>query len=166
MVRAFTRSIFGRNAGRSFCSMRMVRTPRRPRSMASVSPVGPAPTIRTSQSMVFHPARGESRGASAAAIRCGLRAASSHAVREERFLFSRLFSLKLLERLIGRIGALRGRGIEILGDLATEIKRHFVLALAMAVELDTHDVVLAIAYGLEHRLRNERAAKIRRIVQR
>ena len=45
MVRAFTRSIFGRKAGSNFCSTRTVRIPRRPRSSASVSPTGPAPTI-------------------------------------------------------------------------------------------------------------------------
>src|SRR5580704_4818236 len=48
MVRALARSILGRKAGASFCSMMVQRTPRRPRSMAKVRPVGPAPTIRTS----------------------------------------------------------------------------------------------------------------------
>src|SRR5436305_2219884 len=48
MLRALQRSIFGRNCGASFCSIRMQRTPRRPRSYASVRPTGPAPTIRTS----------------------------------------------------------------------------------------------------------------------
>src|SRR6187401_3182183 len=47
MVRALHRSIFGRNCGASFCSIRVQAIPRRPRSMASVNPVGPAPTIRT-----------------------------------------------------------------------------------------------------------------------
>src|SRR3954454_892920 len=47
MLRALQRSIFGRNCGASFCSTIMARTPRRPRSMASVKPVGPAPTMRT-----------------------------------------------------------------------------------------------------------------------
>src|ERR1700752_2504153 len=52
MVRALMRSIFGRNAGASFCSISVQRTPRRPRSMASVKPVGPAPTMSTSRSML------------------------------------------------------------------------------------------------------------------
>src|SRR5215470_1215568 len=47
MVRALHRSIFGRNCGASFCSSRMQRTPRRPRSIARVKPTGPAPTIMT-----------------------------------------------------------------------------------------------------------------------
>src|SRR5262249_55611997 len=47
MVRALHRSIFGKKAGASFCSMSVQRTPRLPRSTASVSPTGPAPTIRT-----------------------------------------------------------------------------------------------------------------------
>ncbi len=47
MLRAFTRSILGRNCGASFCSMSVQRTPRKPRSTASVSPTGPAPTMRT-----------------------------------------------------------------------------------------------------------------------
>src|SRR6185437_7273522 len=47
MVRALQRSILGRNCGDSFCSIRIQRTPRRPRSMASVKPTGPAPTIMT-----------------------------------------------------------------------------------------------------------------------
>src|SRR5262244_1574309 len=51
MVRALQRSIFGRNWGASFCSTTSARTPRRPRSMASVKPVGPAPTMRTCASM-------------------------------------------------------------------------------------------------------------------
>src|SRR6516225_5907280 len=51
MVRALQRSIFGRNWGASFCSITIARTPRRPRSMASVKPVGPAPTMRTCASI-------------------------------------------------------------------------------------------------------------------
>src|SRR5262245_50661168 len=51
MVRALQRSIFGRNCGASFCSITSARTPRLPRSMASVKPVGPAPTMRTCASM-------------------------------------------------------------------------------------------------------------------
>src|ERR1044072_6261720 len=47
MVRALMRSIFGRNAGLSFRSINVHLTPRWPRSMASVRPTGPAPTIRT-----------------------------------------------------------------------------------------------------------------------
>src|SRR5271155_594711 len=121
MVRALTRSIFGRNSGFGFCSMRMVRTPRRPRSMARVSPVGPAPTIRTSQSIVFYPARRGTRGARIAGIRIGVRADLSLVGGERFLLLTRLFDVELLERLIGRIGALFGRGIEILGNLAAEI---------------------------------------------
>src|SRR5262249_57012604 len=52
MVRALQRSILGRNCGASFCSTIIVRTPRNPRSMASVRPVGPAPTMRTCASIV------------------------------------------------------------------------------------------------------------------
>src|SRR5262249_56793870 len=51
MVRALQRSIFGRNWGASFCSITMARTPRSPRSMARVKPVGPAPTMRTCASI-------------------------------------------------------------------------------------------------------------------
>src|ERR1043165_5231429 len=47
MVRALQRSILGRNCGASFCSIRTQRTPRCPSAMASVSPTGPAPTMRT-----------------------------------------------------------------------------------------------------------------------
>src|ERR1044072_4784281 len=47
MVRALQRSILGRNCGASFCSIRTQATPRRPSAMASVSPTGPAPTMRT-----------------------------------------------------------------------------------------------------------------------
>src|SRR6266513_3628339 len=43
-VRALPHSIFGRNCGASFCSIKVQRTPRLPRSMASVSPTGPPPT--------------------------------------------------------------------------------------------------------------------------
>src|SRR5687768_15060199 len=46
MVRALHRSIFGRNCGASFCSIKVQGMPRRPRSTAKVRPVGPAPTIR------------------------------------------------------------------------------------------------------------------------
>src|ERR1700739_2272765 len=52
MVRALQRSIFGRNCGASFCSIMVQRTPRFPRSIAMVRPVGPAPTMRTSVSVV------------------------------------------------------------------------------------------------------------------
>src|SRR4029079_12910195 len=48
IVRALQRSIFGRNSGAGFASINVQRAPRRPRSMASVNPTGPAPTIRTS----------------------------------------------------------------------------------------------------------------------
>src|ERR1700704_2780020 len=51
MLRAGTRSILGRNCGASFCSISVQRMPRRPRSTASVSPVGPAPAMRTGVSM-------------------------------------------------------------------------------------------------------------------
>src|SRR3974377_1733158 len=50
MVRALHRSILGRSCGASFCSSKVQRTPRRPRSMASVRPPGPAPTTMTSLS--------------------------------------------------------------------------------------------------------------------
>src|SRR5690348_5521280 len=52
MVRALQRSIFGRKAGASFCSISVQRMPRLPRSTASVSPTGPAPTIRTCVSAI------------------------------------------------------------------------------------------------------------------
>src|SRR5688500_7996902 len=50
MVRALQRSIFGRNCGAALRSISVQRTPFWPRSMASVSPTGPAPTMRTSVS--------------------------------------------------------------------------------------------------------------------
>src|SRR3569832_2815803 len=50
MVRALQRSILGRNAGASLRSISVQRMPRLPRSMASVSPTGPAPTMTTSES--------------------------------------------------------------------------------------------------------------------
>src|ERR1043165_1309623 len=50
MERALQRSILGRNCGALFRSIRVQRTPRLPRSYASVRPTGPAPTIRTSVS--------------------------------------------------------------------------------------------------------------------
>src|SRR5437660_12045908 len=53
MVRALHRSIFGRRAGAGFFSISRQRTPRRPRSTASVSPTGPAPTMRTCVSIGF-----------------------------------------------------------------------------------------------------------------
>ena len=46
-VRTMQRSIFGHMCGAVFCSIRVQRMPRRPRSMASVRPTGPAPTIST-----------------------------------------------------------------------------------------------------------------------
>src|SRR5437764_6393767 len=52
MLRALTRSIFGKNCGASFCSTSMQRTLRRPRSTASVNPVGPPPPMRTWVSML------------------------------------------------------------------------------------------------------------------
>src|SRR5581483_5559534 len=52
MERALQRSILGHMCGSLFCSTSVQRTPRRPSSMASVSPTGPAPTIRTSVSML------------------------------------------------------------------------------------------------------------------
>src|SRR5262245_27332341 len=48
IVRALHRSIFGRNSGAGSFSTSVHATPRRPRSMASVSPTGPAPTTTTS----------------------------------------------------------------------------------------------------------------------
>src|SRR6266702_2344520 len=51
MERALHRSILGHMCGASFCSTSVQRTPRRPRSSASVRPTGPAPTMRTSVSM-------------------------------------------------------------------------------------------------------------------
>src|SRR5712691_9724156 len=59
MVRALQRSILGRNCGASFCSTTVQRTPRRPRSMASVRPVGPAPMMRTWVSMSIRLELGE-----------------------------------------------------------------------------------------------------------
>src|SRR2546425_6503083 len=50
IVRALQRSILGRNCGASLRSISVQRTPFWPRSMASVSPTGPAPTIKTSVS--------------------------------------------------------------------------------------------------------------------
>src|SRR5215211_7443130 len=47
IVRALQRSILGRNWGVSFRSMSSQRMPLRPRSMASVKPTGPAPTMMT-----------------------------------------------------------------------------------------------------------------------
>src|SRR6202035_1858214 len=47
MVRALHRSILGRKAGASFCSIKVQRTPRLPRSTARISPADPAPTMRT-----------------------------------------------------------------------------------------------------------------------
>src|SRR6202035_1604775 len=99
MVRALMRSIFGRKAGRSFCSMMVHRTPRLPRSIASVRPVGPAPTIKTSLSIVFH---------------------SSADCRSFR-LTRRRRGLKFLERLIGCAGTLVSRGVDKLGYLTGEI---------------------------------------------
>src|SRR6185503_6592768 len=51
MERALQRSIFGHMCGAFFCSISVQRMPRRPRSSASVSPTGPAPTMRTSVSI-------------------------------------------------------------------------------------------------------------------
>src|SRR5262245_43870240 len=51
MVRALHRSIFGRNSGAGFCSIRVHRTHLKPSAIARVSPTGPAPTTRTSVSM-------------------------------------------------------------------------------------------------------------------
>ena len=47
IVRGLQRSIFGYPSGASFFSISVQRTPRLPRSMASVSPTGPAPTMST-----------------------------------------------------------------------------------------------------------------------
>src|SRR5215471_5982956 len=47
IVRALQRSILGSLAGAGFCSTMVQPTPRRPSSSASVSPTGPAPTMRT-----------------------------------------------------------------------------------------------------------------------
>src|ERR1043166_5600309 len=80
MVRALQRSIFGSLAGAGFCSMRVERTPRRPSSSASVSPTGPAPTMRTwvSKPRALLPAakRGLSRNAVCIAS-CDLRISAS-----------------------------------------------------------------------------------------
>src|SRR6267378_3786575 len=48
MVRAFERSIFGYGSVVGLRSISRQRTPRRPRSMASVRPTGPAPATITS----------------------------------------------------------------------------------------------------------------------
>src|SRR4029077_7304636 len=116
MVRALMRSIFGSNAGRAFCSIKMQRTPRLPRSMASVSPVGPPPTIRTSLSIAH---RSQNR-------RSGRRQSG-----------------QLLERLIGRVGALPRRRIDELIDVGAEIDHDLFLMLVMAVEHHADDIVLA-----------------------
>src|SRR5258708_25617020 len=118
------RSIFGSNAGRAFCSISMQRTPRLPRSMASVSPVGPAPTIRTSLSIALDSKKTLS----------GRRQQSG----------------QLLERLIGRIGALPRRRVDKLIDVGAEIDHDLVLMLIAAVELHADDIVLAGADRLEH----------------
>src|SRR5688572_5407784 len=47
MVRPLQRSILGRWLALALRSISVQRTPRRPRSRASVSPTGPAPTIST-----------------------------------------------------------------------------------------------------------------------
>src|SRR5580704_7308814 len=125
MVRALMRSIFGRNAGCAFCSIRVQRTPRLPRSMASVSPVGPAPTIRTSLSIALYS--------------------------KNRRSSRRQQSGQLLERLIGRIGALSRRRIDELIDHGAEIDHDFFLMLVVAVEHHADDIVLAGADRLEHR---------------
>src|SRR5579862_4435347 len=51
MVRAWHRSIFGRNEGSGRLSINRHSTPRCPRSMASVKPTGPPPTIKTGGSL-------------------------------------------------------------------------------------------------------------------
>src|SRR6267378_1445836 len=63
MVRALHRSIFGRNCGASFCSINVQRTPRLPRSMASVRPTGPPPTTITCVSIAPYSASPAERGA-------------------------------------------------------------------------------------------------------
>src|ERR1700675_4417349 len=137
MLRALMRSIFGRNAGSAFCSMMVQRTPRRPRSMASVRPVGPAPTIRMSLFIVCH-----------------LRSCCRSLTRRRQCRF------KFFERLVGSVGTSLRLGIDNLRHLAGEINRHFVLDLIMSVELQAHDVALAIADRLERRLADERAAVV------
>src|SRR4051812_47102185 len=57
MVRALQRSILGRKAGASLISSRTQPMPRLPRSTASVSPTGPAPTITTCVSAMTSPCR-------------------------------------------------------------------------------------------------------------
>src|SRR5579864_7386045 len=132
MVRALMRSIFGRNAGRGFCSIRTQRTPRLPRSMASVSPTGPAPTIRTSLSIAH-------------------RSQNRRSARRRQ-------SGQLLERLIGRVGALSRRRIDELIDVGTEIDHDLFLMLVVAVEHHADDIVLAGADRLEHRRTDQRKA--------
>src|SRR5271155_4970972 len=158
MVRALTRSIFGRNAGLAFCSISVAWTPRRPRSMARVSPVGPAPTIRTSQSISSRPPRRPGRGTSAIGIRRREGADPSLEIREEPLvlLLVRPFGLKLLKRLIGRVTALFRRGVDILVELAGEIDGNLVPAPIVAIELNADDVVLGIAHSLERRLCDQR----------
>ena len=52
MVRTLTSSIFAGPTTLSFFSTSNVRTPRRPRSDASASPIGPPPTISTGISIM------------------------------------------------------------------------------------------------------------------
>src|SRR5580658_378283 len=124
IVRALTRSIFGKNAGRSFCSMSMQRTPRWPRSVASVSPVGPAPTIKTSLSIVPR-------------VFCYAPAAGQSPVRS----LLRRFNFQLGERLIGHAGTLFRRGIDKLRWDATQINHRLGPWLTVPIELKANHIV-------------------------
>src|ERR1700733_1631246 len=136
MLRALMRSIFGRNAGCGFCSMRVHRTPRLPRSMASVRPVGPAPTIKTSLSIAPH----------------------GQAMRQS--IPWRQGAAELLERLIGRIAALFRSSIDKLGKHPREINRDFGLELTVTTKLHANHVMLTVADRLEHRWGDQRAAEV------
>src|SRR5215470_3707907 len=149
MERAFTRSILGRKAGCSFCSTKVQRTPRLPRSIASVRPVGPAPTIKTSLSIGF-------------TQRIRRNHSASDRQRQAR---GRDRGIELLEWLKGRVPALLGSGVDELRHLAGKKHRRFRLDLTAGIKLHADNVVLAWSDWLEYRLRNHRAAKVGAIGQ-
>src|ERR1700683_2122392 len=145
MVRALTRSIFGKNAGRSFCSMRMQRTPRWPRSIASVSPVGPAPTIRTSLSIMPR-------------VFCYAPAAGQSPVRS----LLRRFEFQLGERLVRNAGKSLRRSIDKLRRDAAQINHRLGPWLTAAVELKANHIVRGrtLRDRLKLRWGDERATEV------
>src|SRR6516165_6745356 len=136
MERALMRSIFGRKAGSAFCSIRVQRTPPLPRSIASVRPVWPAPTIRTSSFIVY----------------C-YRLPADHSRR-------RRSGVKLLERLINRVGALRRSGVDELSHLSAKKDHGLGLQRAFGIELHANEIVLAVPHRLKRRLRDRRPTKV------